>query len=67
MSAIKDCRCFYCGHPVMAEGVSIDEEDDTDRAGHGRDRCADTACQSSAVARYQGGVLVVADDPEHTP
>jgi hypothetical protein len=48
-------------YPVMAEGVAIDGEDDTDRAGHGRDRCADTACQSSAVATYQGGVLVVAD------
>lgn len=60
MSAkIKDCWCIYCGHPVMAEGVSIDPDDDTDREGHGRDKCADTACESAAVARYMGGVLVV--------
>lgn len=45
----------------MAEGVAIDEDDDTDRAGHGRDRCADTACESRAVATYQGNVLVAAE------
>ncbi len=62
MSAkIKDCWCVYCGHPVMAEGVAIDPDDDTDREGHERDRCADTACQSTAAARYMGGVLVAVD------
>ncbi len=60
--AIKDCWCIYCGHPVMVEGVTCDAEDDYDRAGHGRDRCAESACVSSAVATVQGGVLVVCDE-----
>ncbi len=60
---IKDCWCRNCGHPVLAEGVSLLPEDDTDRAGHGRDRCADSACESAGVATYQGGVLVVVERP----
>ena len=60
MAKIKDCWCVYCGHPVMAEGVAIDPDDDTDREGHGRDRCAGTACESSgSIATYSGNVLVV--------
>lgn len=55
---------MYCGHPVMAEGVAVDPDDDADRAGHGRDRCADTACVSFAVATYGGNVLVVAHPTE---
>lgn len=61
MTTIKDCWCFYCGHPVMAEGVALDSDDDTDRAGHGRDRCEDGCCQSAAVATYRGHVLCVAE------
>ncbi len=60
MNPIRYCYCYNCGHPVMAEGVAIDEEDDTDRTGAERDRCADTARESRAVATYQDGVLVVA-------
>jgi hypothetical protein len=56
-----DTFCRYCGHPVMAEGVSIDPDDDYDRTGHARDRCADSACDSDAVATYEGGVLVACD------
>ena len=58
---IGDCWCECCGHPVMAEGVTCDPDDDYDRTGAERDRCAGVACESRAVATVQGGVLVVAD------
>jgi hypothetical protein len=58
---LRDCWCMYCGHPVMAECVGIEPEDDYDRAGRGRVRCDDSACDSRAVARYEGRTLVVAD------
>lgn len=51
MKRIKDCWCLNCGHPVMAEGVAIDSDDDTDRAGHGRERCADTAAFAITCCR----------------
>lgn len=62
MVAIKECWCLYCGHPVLAEGVEIDPYDDFDRMGHGRDRCSGTACESEAVATYEGGVLVAVEE-----
>jgi hypothetical protein len=56
---ISDCWCENCGHPVMAEGVSLSAEDDYDRAGRERGRCDDTGCVSRAVATYAGRRLVV--------
>ena len=61
MAKIKDCWCTYCGHPVMADGVHLDADDDTDRNGHDRDRCADGCCVADAVARYEGGILVACE------
>jgi hypothetical protein len=58
---LRDCWCENCGHPVMAEGVSLLPEDDYDRADRERGRCDDTACVSRAVATYAGRRLVVAD------
>lgn len=57
MATIKDCRCENCGHPVPAEGVSIDPDDDIDLTGHGRERCSDTAC---VVADTAHGVTFAA-------
>lgn len=56
--SFRDCWCTHCGHPVMADGVSIDPSDDVDGTGFDRPRCEETACSSHAVATYSGNVLV---------
>ena len=36
--------CDHCGHPIAAEGVTLDADEDVDTTGQDRPRCSDTAC-----------------------
>lgn len=36
--------CDQCGHPIAAQGVTLDAADDVDTTGQDRPRCSDTAC-----------------------
>lgn len=36
--------CDHCGHPIAAQGVTLDADDDVDTTGQDRPRCSDTAC-----------------------
>lgn len=36
--------CDHCGHPIAAQGVILDADDDVDTTGQNRPRCSDTAC-----------------------
>jgi len=47
---VETCNCDNCGHPVPAEGVTIDAADDYDHADEDRPRCTDTACIVSPPA-----------------
>jgi hypothetical protein len=40
--------CMHCGHPVPAEGFSVDPDEDYDRTGDKRPRCSSAACVSKA-------------------
>lgn len=50
----KNYECNHCGHPVMAEGISINTRLDVDMTGADRGRCEDTACVSSSEATVVG-------------
>lgn len=52
--------CRYCGHPICADGVRIDQSRDVDTSGAGRPRCSPRRPESCATNRFGS---VVATQP----